>query len=204
MSGLHRASYPEPLEILLRELRRLPGVGPKSAERMGLWLVTSADARPGELAAALAQMKSAVRACRCCGFFSMEEVCPLCLDPNRAGRELCVVERATDILPIERTSLYHGRYHALGGRLSPLEQISPEDLRIGELLERIRLEEPAEIILALSADVEGEATTAYLSQELAALGVPVTRIAHGLPAGGGLEHADPLTLLRAFSGRKPL
>jgi len=171
---------------------------------MGLWLVTSADARPTELAAALAEMKSAVRACRLCGFFSLEETCPLCADPNRAHRELCVVERATDILPIEKTNLYHGRYHALGGRLSPLEQIGPEDLRIGILLERVQTEAPAEIILALSADVEGEATTAYLSEELASFGVPVTRIAHGLPAGGGLEHADPLTLLRAFSGRKPL
>jgi len=171
---------------------------------MGLWLVTSRDARPDELALALTEMKAAVRACRLCGFFSLEEICPLCADPNRAHRELCVVERATDILPIERTSLYHGRYHALGGRLSPLEQISPEDLRISELVERVQTEQPAEIILALSADVEGEATTAYLSQELAPLGVPVTRIAHGLPAGGGLEHADPLTLLRAFSGRKPL
>jgi len=196
--------YPAPFAALLRELRRLPGIGPRSAERMALWLLQSPDARPGELAEALKAAKSEIRSCSCCGFFAVEELCPVCSDPSRGGHEICVVENATDILAIEKTGFFRGRYHALGGKLSPLDHVGPDQLRIQSLLDRLPLEKPSEIILALSADVEGEATTSYLAQLLAHQGIPVTRIAHGLPAGGGLEHADQLTLSRAMSGRRAM
>jgi recombination protein RecR len=198
------ADYPEPFRALARELRRLPGIGPRTAERIALWLVSSDDARPLELAASLRHASDNLRSCTICGFFSTEEFCEICRDEDRLGREICVVEQATDILPIERTGSFPGRYHVLGGRLAPLDHIGPDQLRIEKLLERIRVEAPTEVILALSADVEGEATTNYLSEVLAPLGVFVSRIAHGIPAGAGLEQADPLTLQRALAGRNPL
>lgn len=196
--------YPEPFQELARALRRLPGVGPRSAERMALWLTTSRDARPLELADALRAAAETLRTCSLCGFFCVEDICAICRDDSRAGAEICVVESATDILPIERTGFFRGRYHVLGGRLAPLDHVGPEQLRITELHRRLESEQPREVILALSADVEGEATTHFLAETLSASGVRVTRIAHGLPAGGGLEHADPLTLQRALSGRNPL
>jgi recombination protein RecR len=196
--------YPEPFRELARELRRLPGIGPRSAERIALWLASSRDARPLDLAATLKSASENLHTCAVCGFFCVGETCELCQDESRAGAEICVVENATDILPIERTGFFRGRYHVLGGRLAPLDHVGPDQLRIGELHKRIADEQPSEIILALSADVEGEATTHFLAESLAATGVKVTRIAHGLPAGGGLEHADPLTLQRALSGRNLL
>jgi recombination protein RecR len=196
--------YPEPFRELARELRRLPGIGPRTAERIALWLASSKDARPLDLASALRSAAENLRSCTICGFFATQEHCKICQDESRIGREICVVEQATDILPIERTGTFTGRYHVLGGRLAPLDHVGPDQLRIGALLARVKKEAPTEIILALSADVEGEATTNYLAEALAPLGVPITRIAHGLPAGGGLEHADPLTLQRALAGRNLL
>ena len=198
------ADYPEPFRELARELRRLPGIGPRTAERIALWIVSSKDARPLDLAKALRDAAEGLRSCAICGFFATQDLCEICQDETRLGKEICVVEQATDILPIERTGTFRGRYHVLGGRLAPLDHIGPDQLRISVLLDRVRAEAPAEIILALSADVEGEATTNYLSEMLAPLGVRVTRIAHGLPAGGGLENADPLTLQRALAGRNLL
>ena len=131
----------------------------------------------------------------------MEEICGICSDTTRAADLLCVVEQATDILPLEKTSAFRGRYHSLGGRISPLDHVGPDDLRIKELLVRVEQEKFSEIILALAADVEGEATTNYLVELLKPFGVSLTRIAHGLPAGGGLESADELTLYQALSGR---
>lgn len=204
-AGTSRAvDYPAPFQELARELRRLPGIGPRSAERMALWLATATDAQPALLVKALEAVASTLRPCSRCGFFAVGELCEICLDPSRAGRELCVVEQPTDILPIERTGTFRGRYHVLGGRLSPLDGVGPGDLRITALVERIPCESPSEVILALSADVEGEATTSYVHSLLARAGVPVTRIAHGLPAGGGLDHADALTLQRALAGRRVL
>jgi recombination protein RecR len=196
--------YPEPFRILSKELRRLPGIGPRSAERIALWLSSSGDARPHDLASALILAADQIRPCGQCGFFATSELCQICEVPERRGREICVVEHATDVLPIERTSAFPGLYHVLGGRLSPLDHIGPEDLAISKLLARVETENPTELILALSADVEGEATTNYLADCLNPLGRPVTRIAHGLPAGGGLDHADPLTLQRALAGRRAL
>lgn len=196
--------YPEPFRELVRELRRLPGVGPRSAERIALWLGTARDARPANLAAALTAAREHLCACTVCGFFSTGAHCEICADPTRGGLEICVVEQATDVLPIERTGQFRGRYHVLGGRIAPLDHVGPEQLRIAGLQSRLTAENPREIILALSADVEGEATTRYLAEILAPAGIPLTRIAHGLPAGGGLEHADALTLQRALSGRREL
>lgn len=141
-----------------------------------------------------------VRHCAECGFFCLEERCGICADDARESL-LCVVERATDILPIERSGAFRGRYHALGGRLSPLEHVGPEDLRLGELVARLEREHFTEVILALSTDVEGEATANYLVEMLAPRGMHVSRLAQGMPAGGGLESADELTLARALSGR---
>jgi recombination protein RecR len=193
--------YPEPFQQLARQLKRLPSIGQRSAERIALWLTTSPDAHIEALVEALSTAAREMRACECCGFFATGTECAICANPDRVGREICVVETATDVLPMERTGFFQGRYHALGGRLAPLENIGPEDLRIDALVARIADEKPSEIILALSSDVEGEATANYLAEVLAPTGVPVTRIAQGLPAGGGLEHADQLTLQRALAGR---
>jgi recombination protein RecR len=197
---MRRIEYPAPIRELISQLRRMPGIGPRSAERIALWLVQSPDARSAEISAALDTARKRVRPCRLCGFFTEAEECEICSDPSRAG-PLCVVEQATDILPLERTGAFRGRYHALGGRISPLEHIGAEQLRIDALLDRLRSGNSTEVILALSADVEGEATASYLAEILRPLGIPLSRIAQGLPAGGGLENADELTLSRALSGR---
>lgn len=194
--------YPESFRELVRQLRRLPGIGPRSAERIALWMQSSPYAQPNSLATAIHEACSQLKKCQSCGFFSKEELCLLCNDESRQGKELCVVEMITDILPLERVGAFQGRYHALGGKLSPLDGIAPEQLRIEELLLRIKEEQPSEIILALGADVEGEATAHYLAELITPLGVKVTRIAQGLPAGGGVEHADQITLQRALANRR--
>jgi len=194
--------YPESFRELVKQLRRLPGIGPRSAERIALWMLRSADAKPDLLAGAISRARESLRTCRHCGFFAEQDECALCLDETRLSGELCVVETATDILPLERTGVFRGRYHALGGKLSPLDGVGPENLRIGELLERLGRERPKEVILALGADVEGEATAHYLAEMIAPTGVPVTRIAQGLPAGGGVEQADQVTLHRALAHRR--
>ena len=198
---MKRVDYPAAIRVLIGELKRMPGIGPRSAERIALWMMQSRDARPAEIARAVADVTASVRPCAQCGFFTTETVCEICADPARDRTLLCVVEHATDILPVERTGVFRGVYHALGGRIAPLDHVGPEDLRIDALMERIKAQPPVEIILALGADVEGEATANYLVDLLRELPVTVTRLAHGLPAGGGLEHADELTLSRAMSGR---
>lgn len=194
------ADYPEPFRELVRELKRLPGVGPRSAERMALWILGDGERAPA-LASALASAHSLLRHCAECGFFATDERCGICADERRE-RVLCVVERATDILPIERSGAFRGYYHALGGRLSPLEHVGPGDLRLADLTRRLDAGEFHEVILALSTDVEGEATANYVHEILAPRGVRVTRLAQGMPAGGGLDSADELTLARALAGRR--
>jgi recombination protein RecR len=179
----------------------MPGIGPRSAERIALWMIQSRDARPLEIARALSDATTSIHPCGKCGFFTTEPVCEICSDPARDVTQLCVVEQPTDVLPLERTGAFRGRYHSLGGRIAPLDHIGPDDLRIGVLLERVKEEQPAEIILALGADVEGEATANYIAELLLDFPVQTTRLAQGLPAGGGLEHADELTLSRALAGR---
>ena len=199
-----RAEYPVEIRTLIAELKRMPGIGPRSAERIALWLIQARDARPGEIARALTSATEKIHPCRQCGFFTGEDLCVICADAARDSSQICVVEQPTDILPLERTGVFRGRYHALGGRMSPLDHVGPEQLRIDSLVERVRVGQPREIILALGADVEGEATSSYLAGLLRELPVTITRLARGLPAGGGLEHADELTLSRALSGRTPV
>ena len=207
---MRRIDYPEPLQRLVLQLKRLPGIGPRSAERIALWLVggqSRADSatRGREVAETILENAAKVHACADCGFFTVEERCDICRDESRADGPLCVVEQATDILPLERTGVFKGRYHALGGRLAPLDHVGPEDLSIDRLLERVRDGQATEIILALGADVEGEATAQYLAGLLQEFPeAKITRIAQGLPAGGGLESADELTLSRAMTGRVTL
>ena len=182
----------------------MPGVGPRSAERIALWIVQARGDQPETIARSIAATRETVRPCPRCGFFTTEPLCDICADTSRAADLLCVVEQPTDILPLEKTSAFRGRYHSLGGRISPLDHVGPDDLRIKELLKRVEEEKFSEIILALAADVEGEATTNYLVELLKPFAVTLTRIAHGLPAGGGLESADELTLYQALSGRTKL
>lgn len=198
---MKRIEYPAAIRNLTAQLKRMPGIGPRSAERIALWLVQSRDARPAEIAETLRLTAECVRPCARCGFFTDAEICEICADASRDGGCLCVVEQATDILPLERTAAFRGKYHALGGRISPLDHVGPEDLRIQALLDRVKTESPSEVILALGGDVEGEATANYLAELLREFPVSVTRIAQGLPAGGGLESADELTLSRALTGR---
>ncbi|MBA3831937.1 MAG: recombination protein RecR [Chthoniobacterales bacterium] len=201
---MKRTEYPPAIRDLIVQLRQMPGVGPRSAERIALWIVQARGVQPEAIATAIAETRAAIRPCRQCGFFTTAELCEICSDDSRAQELLCVVEQPTDILPLEKTSAFRGRYHSLGGRISPLDRVAPEDLRIDALIARVEREAPNEIIFALAADVEGEATTHYLVDLLKKFPVQLTRIAHGLPAGGGLESADELTLSRALSGRTKL
>ena len=200
---MKRADFPEPVKALVGELKRLPGIGPRSAERIAVWLLQNPKANPAPLAEVLLAAKEQIRPCPLCGFFATEAGCEVCDDPARDDRIVCVVEQATDVLPLERSGAFRGRYHCLGGKLSPLDRVSPEDLRIPPLIRRIEAAaEEIEVILALGSDVEGEATANYLAELLRGRNCRLTRIAQGLPAGGGLEHADELTLLRAMQGRR--
>jgi recombination protein RecR len=201
---MKRVEYPPALNGLIGELKRLPGIGPRSAERIALWMVQSRDSKPENLARAINDLLAEVRSCKRCGFFASQEFCEICRDPSRDRSLLCVVEQPTDILPLERSGAFRGLYHSLGGRISPLDHVSPGDLRIDELMERVNAELPTEVILALGADVEGEATANYLTTLLRSSPVTLTRLAQGIPAGGGLEYADELTLSRALSGRTRL
>jgi recombination protein RecR len=197
--------YPAPIRELILQMKSLPGLGPRSAERLVLWLLGRGAGRAGELAEALLNLRGRVAMCEECGFFMQAAGdCPLCHDARRNHRVLCVVEEAADVLRLERSGAYAGLYHVLGGKLSPLDNVTPADLRIEPLLRRARDLHAEEIILALSGDVEGEATSNYLADALRDSGAQVTRLAQGMPAGGGLEHADEMTLHHALSGRRKM
>lgn len=201
---MRKTEYPAALRELITQLRQMPGIGPRSAERIALWLIQARTDQPEQIARTMINTRATVRPCRRCGFFATEELCEICSDPLRVQDVLCVVEQATDILPLENTSAFRGRYHSLGGRIAPLDHVGPDDLRIGELIDRIDAEKFTEVIFALPADVEGEATINYIVDLLKGKPVTLTRIARGLPAGGGLESADELTLYQALSGRTKL
>jgi recombination protein RecR len=196
--------YEGAVQDLIDELGRLPGVGPKSAQRIAFHLlqVEPADAR--RLAATIVKVKETVRFCGRCWNISEQEECRICRDPRRDGGVLCVVEEARDVIAIERTREYRGRYHVLGGAISPIDGIGPDDLHVRELIGRLDGEPVEEIILATNPNVEGEATASYLSRLLTPLGVRVTRLASGLPVGGDLDYADEVTLGRAFTGRRDI
>jgi len=197
-------SLPEPLAALIAALTRLPGIGRRSAERIALHLVQADAAQSRELAQAISQARERIHFCTTCGALTERSPCALCEDPRRDAAVLCVVERAVDVLSLEKSGAYRGRYHVLGGRISPLDGVEPEDLRIALLEARLRQEPIREIILALGTDVEGDATSHYLARRLARPGLKITRIAHGLPAGAGLDYADQLTLTRALEGRREM
>jgi len=198
------ASLPEPLLELVSALAKLPGVGPRSAERIALHLVQADPEFARRLAEFIIAARDRIRPCQECGALTERQPCPICTDSRRDTTLLCVVERPTDVLLIEKAGSFHGKYHVLGGKLSPLGGVEPEDLRITELESRLTPGTIREIILALGADVEGDATAYYLAKRLAPTAARITRLAHGLPAGSGLEFADELTLSHALEGRREL
>jgi recombination protein RecR len=196
--------YEGVVQDLIDELGRLPGVGPKSAQRIAFHLLQSDPADIQRLVAALTEVTEKVRFCVECGNVSADERCRVCRDPGRDVSVLCVVEEPKDIVAIEKTREFRGRYHVLGGAISPIEGVGPDDLRVRELVTRLSSGEITEIILATDPNLEGEATATYLARLLKPMGLRVTRLASGLPVGGDLEYADELTLGRAFEGRRLL
>jgi recombination protein RecR len=196
--------YEGVVQDLIDELGRLPGVGPKSAQRIAFHLLQSDPQDVSRLIAALTQVMDKVRFCAVCGNVSAGEKCRICLDERRDVAVLCVVEEPKDVVAIERTREFRGRYHVLGGAISPIEGVGPDDLRVKELFTRLASGEVTEIIIATDPNLEGEATATYLARLLKPLGLRVTRLASGLPVGGDLEYADELTLGRAFEGRRLL
>ncbi len=198
------ASLPEPIIALIASLARLPGIGPRSAERIALHLVQAETGESKALAEAVLRARELIQFCSTCGALTEKSPCPLCEDPRRDSSLLCVVERAVDVLSIEKSGTFHGRFHVLGGKISPLDGVEPDDLQIPQLEERLKTEPIREIIIALGTDVEGDATSNYLARRLARPELRITRIAHGLPAGTGLEYADELTLSRALEGRREM
>jgi recombination protein RecR len=198
------AYYPEPVARLIEALQKLPGVGPKSAQRMTFFLLKRPADEVGELSAALTALKTRIVHCSRCFNVTEEDPCRICSDPARDARSLCVIEEPNDLLAVERTGEFKGRYHVLMGALSPLDGVGPEDIRVRELLHRLDGETVDEVILATNPSVEGEATAIYLARLLKPLGLRVTRIARGLPVGGDLEYADEVTLSKALEGRKEM
>ena len=196
--------YEGVVQDLIDELGRLPGVGPKSAQRIAFHLLQADPADVRRLVEALTEVKEKVRFCVTCGNVSQDEQCRICRDPRRDLTVLCVVEESKDVVAIEKTREFRGRYHVLGGAISPIEGIGPDDLRIRELMGRLADEPVSEIILATDPNLEGEATATYLARMLKPMGLRVTRLASGLPVGGDLEYADEITLGRAFEGRRLL
>jgi recombination protein RecR len=196
--------YEGVVQDLIDELARLPGIGPKGAQRIAFHLVAADPVDVRRLADALLQVKERIRFCDICGNVAEEEQCRICRDPRRDPAFLCVVEEPKDVVAIERTREYRGRYHVLGGAISPIEGVGPDDLRIRELMTRLADGTVQEVILATDPNLEGEATATYLARMLSPLGLRVTRLASGLPVGGDLEYADEVTLGRAFEGRRLL
>jgi recombination protein RecR len=194
--------YAGPVQDLIDELGRLPGVGPKSAQRIAFYLLKSSKEDALRLSRAITEVKDRISFCRRCYNVAEGEVCQLCSDDRRDASVVCVVEEPRDIVAVEKTGEYSGLYHVLQGAISPIEGIGPEQLRVRELLARIETESVAEVILCTNPNLEGEATAMYLARLLSPLGMKVTRIASGLPVGGDLEYADELTLGRALEGRR--
>jgi recombination protein RecR len=198
------AYYPEPVARLIEALQRLPGIGPKTAQRLTFFLLKQPADQVAGLAESLTQLKALIVHCTVCFNVTEENPCRICGDPRRDARALCVVEEPNDLLAVERTGEFHGRYHVLLGALSPLDGIGPEDIKVRELLGRLEREPVDEIILATNPSVEGEATAIYLAKLLKPFAVRITRIARGLPVGGDLEYADEVTLSKALEGRRDM
>lgn len=194
--------YEGAVQDLIDELGRLPGVGPKSAQRIAFHLLAADNDDVQRLVEALTQVKARVRFCEICGNVAEEAQCRICRDPRRTAAVICVVEEPKDVVAIERTREFRGKYHVLGGAINPIDNVGPDDLRIAELLSRLASTEVTEVILATDPNVEGEATATYLARLLVPMGLRVSRLASGLPVGGDLEYADEVTLGRAFEGRR--
>lgn len=192
------------VQDLIDELGRLPGIGPKSAQRIAFHLLQADEAEVRQLIDALVEVKSKVRFCATCGNVAEGEQCRICADPRRDATLLCVVEEPKDVIAIERTREFRGRYHVLGGAISPMEGVGPDDLSIAALFTRLADRSVVEVIIATDPNLEGEATATYLVRALGSLGVRISRLASGLPVGGDLEYADEITLGRAFEGRRLL
>jgi recombination protein RecR len=193
--------YPQPMNRLIHELAKLPGVGPKTAQRLAFHILNLTDPEVTRLAEALVDAKQKIGFCEVCGHLTEVSPCSLCADPQRDSTVLCVVEESKDVIAMEKTRVFKGRYHVLGGAISPLEGIGPDDLRIKELLHRIGSGCLTEVIIATDPNVEGEATALYLGKILKPLAVKITRLARGLPIGGDLEYVDEITLGKALEGR---
>ena len=196
------SSLPEPVRQLSAALGQLPGIGPRSADRLALHLVQADPLLVQQLAQALVDGRARTVTCALCGALAEASPCPICSDDRRDRSLLCVVERVLDVISLEKSGTFRGLYHVLGGKLSPLNGVGPEDLRIAELQQRLKAGPTRELILALGSDVEGDATAAYLAKLVVAPELRVSRLAQGLPAGSGLEFADELTLTRALEGRR--
>jgi recombination protein RecR len=193
-----------PIQELVDELGRLPGIGPKSAQRIAFYLLEVSKEEAMRLSAAIAEVKDRIRLCDRCFNVAEDEFCTICSDPRRDSSIVCVVEDPRDIVAVERTREFHGMYHVLGGALNPIDGVGPDQLRVRDLLVRLGPENIAEVILCTNPNLEGEATAMYLARLLGPLGLKVTRIASGLPVGGDLEYADELTLGRALVGRREM
>jgi recombination protein RecR len=196
--------YAPPIARLLDELERLPGIGPKSAQRIAYWLLTSEDTDAQRLADAIVEVKHSIRFCSRCFNFSEAELCSICADDERDRTMICVVEEPRDLAAIERTSEFRGLYHVLHGAISPIDGIGPDQLRVRELIERLSREDVREVVIATNPNVEGETTALYLARLIKPLDIRVTRIASGLPVGGDLEFADEVTLGRALEARREM
>ncbi|MFT3944420.1 MAG: recombination mediator RecR [Ancrocorticia sp.] len=196
--------YDGAVQELIDELGRLPGIGPKSAQRIAFHILEQEPADVAALTSAIARVKERVHFCETCGNVTEAQICSICSDARRIDTVICVVEEAKDIVAIERTREYRGRYHVLGGSINPIQGVGPDDLRIRELLVRLQDGVVQEVILATDPNIEGEATAAYLIRLLVPIGITVSRLASGLPVGGDLEYADEITLSRAFEGRQKI
>jgi len=195
---------PDSITTLIAALSKLPGIGPRSAERIALHLVQTEPGIVQHLAEVLVIARERIQFCTTCGALTEKSPCTICDDARRDGSLICVVERAVDILSVEKSGTFRGKFHVLGGKISPLDGVEPEDLRIAELEKRLTVEPIREVVIALGTDVEGDATSNYLAKRLARSGLKISRIAYGLPAGSGLEFADELTLSRALEGRREM
>lgn len=196
--------YDGAVQSLIDELGRLPGIGPKSAQRIAFHILEASEEDMIALAHAITEVKSKIRLCKICFNVSEHEICSICRDEHRDTGLLCVVEESQDVIAIERTRTYNGRYHVLGGAINPIGGIGPEQLRVRELLTRLQDDTVTEVIIATNPNLEGEATATYLTRMLSPVGITLSRLASGLPVGGDLEYADEVTLGRAFEGRRKL
>lgn len=196
--------YAPPIARLLEELERLPGIGPKSAQRIAYWLLSAESADADRLADSIREVKRSIHFCPRCYNFAEEELCAVCADPKREPGIICVVEEPRDLVAVERTGEFHGVYHVLQGAISPIDGIGPERLRVRELIERLSDSSISEVVIATNPNVEGETTAVYLARMIKPLGIRVTRISSGLPVGGDLEYADEVTLGRALEARREM